>query len=175
MPNTPSYTAEQVKEAVNKLTAGRFQQFGSIIDIASFIWDVVNDMLDTFNDKNLTPKQKEDVAVGISRCVVSELESKNLISKELSEKMTNLINSADAFLETLLSVYNSEITKNILNVVCGWFGFSYCSKPANELNKKELPKSQKIEEIVVEADKIEDVKDETISDSEIPDLESIPK
>lgn len=64
MSSTPSYSAEQVKDAVNKLTAGRFQQFGSILDVASFIWDVVNDMLDTFNDKNLTPKQKEDVAVG---------------------------------------------------------------------------------------------------------------
>jgi hypothetical protein len=168
MSSTPNYSAEQVKDAVNKLTKGRFQQFGSILDVASFIWDVVNDMMDTFNDKNLTLQQKEDVAVGISRCVVSELGTKNLISKELSEKMINLINSADAFLDILLSVYNSTIAKNIADVVCGWFGFKCCTK-STSVEKEEIPKSQKVEEV-----KVEEVKTDNCEkpDEEMPPLEA---
>jgi hypothetical protein len=144
MSATPNYSAEQIKDAVNKLTKGRFKQFGSIVDIAGFIWDVVNDMIDNFNDKNLTLQQKEDVAVGISRCVVSELESKNLISKELSDKMLNIINSADGVLDVLLSVYTTVTTKNLVDVVCGFFGFKCCSK---NTQKTEVPKSLKIEVI----------------------------
>jgi len=167
MTSTPNYSAEQVKDAVNKLTKGRFQQFGSILDVASFIWDVVNDMMDTFNDKNLTLQQKEDVAIGISRCVVSELETKNLISKELSEKIMNLLNSADAFLDILISVYTAVIGKNIASVVCGWFGFKCCSSV-----KPEIPVSIKVEEIKTEI--VEEINCENL-DKEIPPLEIIPE
>jgi hypothetical protein len=158
--STPNYSAEQVKDAVNKLTKGRFKQFGSIVDIAGFIWDVVNDMIDNFNDKNLTLQQKEDVAVGISRCVVFELQSKNLISKELSEKMLSIINSADGVLDVLLSVYTNVTTKNIVNIVCGFFGFKCCSK---NIPKTEVPKSIKVEVIDNE------VKVEEISPEQIPE------
>lgn len=164
--SSPNYTTEQVKDAVNKLTKGRFKQFGSILDISGFIWTVVNDMIDTFNDKNLTLQQKEDIAVGISRCVVSELESKNLITKELSEKMINLINSTDSFLDILLSVYNTITTKNIIEVACGWFGFKCCAKKP----EAEIPKSIKIEVIDGEV-KVEEI--ETPKDNEIPPLEFI--
>lgn len=175
IPTIPTYNPEQVKDAVNRLTAGRFKKFGSIIDVASFIWDVVNDMLDTFNDKNLTLQQKEDIAIGISRCVVSVLKEKNLISAELSDKTLNLINSADSFLDTLISVYKSEMTKNVLNVVCGWFGC--CAK---NTDKVEIPKSIKIEVIEgkVKIDEVETPKEVKIeydivpkSDDDMPPLE----
>jgi hypothetical protein len=177
--STPNYSAEQVKDAVNKLTKGRFKQFGSIVDIAGFIWDVVNNMMDNFNDKNLTLQQKEDVAVGISRGVVFELESKNLISKELSEKMLSIINSADGVLDVLLSVYTNVTTKNVVDVVCGFFGFKCCSK---NMAKTEVPKSIKVEVIDSEV-KVEEISPEQISpeqsskdaksDNEIPPLEVV--
>jgi hypothetical protein len=169
MVSTPNYTAEQVKDAVNKLTKGKFKNFGSILDVASFIWDVVNDIMDTFNDKNLTLQQKEDVAMGISRCVVSELQSKNLIDKELAEKIIGLINSADSFLDILISVYTTVTTKNIVNIACGWFGFKCCSKKS----KVEIPISIKVEEVKTEEVKTEEVKTEEVKTEEIPPLEIV--
>jgi hypothetical protein len=122
--------------------------------------------MDTFNDKNLTLQQKEDVAIGISRCVVSELETKNLISKELSEKIMNLLNSADAFLDILISVYTAVIGKNIASVVCGWFGFKCCSSV-----KPEIPVSIKVEEIKTEI--VEEIKIEIVEEIKTEIVEEI--
>jgi hypothetical protein len=174
---TTNYTTEQVKETVEKFTAGKFQKFGTIIDIAKFIWDVVNEIMDTFNDKNLTSQQKEDIAVGISRCVVTELQSKNLITKELSEKMLNIINSADGVLDVLLNMYNVVATKNIVNVLCGLFGFKCCTKVPETHTEVPIPKSIKVEVIDNEV-KIEEVETskisiETKTESDIPPLEDI--
>jgi hypothetical protein len=174
---TTNYTTEQVKETVEKFTAGNFQKFGTIIDIAKFIWDVVNEIMDTFNDKNLTSQQKEEIAVGISRCVVNELQSKNLITKELSEKMLNIINSADGVLDVLLNMYNVVATKNIVNVLCSFFGFKCCTKVPETHTEVPIPKSIKVEVIDNEV-KIEEVETSKISvekksESDIPPLEDI--
>jgi hypothetical protein len=178
---TPTYTAEQVKDAIEKFTAGKFQKFGTIIDIAKFIWDVVNHIMDTFNDQNLTHQQKEDIAVGISRCVVSELQSKNLITKELSEKMLNIINSADGVLDVLFNIYNVVATKNIVEVLCGLFGFKCCGG-SNKPQEAPVQKSLKVEVIdnevkveEVETPKVDEIKDDLDIklDSDMPPLESV--
>jgi len=171
---TPNYTTEQVKESVEKFTSGKFQKFGTIIDIAKFIWDVVNDIMDTYNDQNLTPQQKEDIAVGISRCVVTELQSKELISKELSEKMLNIINSADGVLDVLLNMYNVVATKNIVDVLCGLFGFKCCNKES-KVSVPETPvyKSNVIE-VVDQEIKVEETKIQVNNeDNDMPPLEPI--
>jgi len=192
-----NYTTDQVRKAVDKFTDGKFKKFGSIIDIAKFIWDVVNDIMDTFNDTNLSPQQKEDISVGISRCVVTELETKKLITKEMSEKMLNIINSADGVLDVLLKIYTVVSTNNIVNVLCGFFGFKCCTKVPETDKEIHIPKSIKIEvintevkteeieipKVVTEIDtevKMEEIEipkvvTEIVNDSYVPSLEKIPE
>lgn len=166
-----NFSTDQVKSIVDKLTKGRFEKFGTILDVATFIWDVVNDIIDNANDKNLTLQQKEDVAVGIALCVVSELETKDLISKELADKLRNLINSTDVFLDILIGIYNVIAAKQVANTLCGFLGLNICT--SKSAVKAEIPRSVKVEEIVEVAGTglVPEVKiEETFVDA-MPDLE----
>ncbi len=134
------FDTEKVKEIVNKLIVKQSEKINNIIDIAKFIWNVVDDFVDTLTDKNLSLQQKEDIAVGIANCVVFELESKEFITKELADKTRKIIESTDVFLDILLSIYKVVIAKQVTKSIFSFFGFSCCDSV-----KVEIPKSQKVE------------------------------
>jgi hypothetical protein len=89
--------------------------------------------------------------------------------------MLNIINSADGVLDVLLNIYKAVATKNIVEILCGWFGFKCCNKESNVSEteiKVERPVEKSIKVEVVENEiKVEEVK----TDPEMPALESVEK
>ena len=136
------FETEKIKEIVNKLISQGTEKISSIFDIAKFIWNVVNEFIDTLTDKNLNLQQKEDIAVGIATCVVSELETKEFITKELADKTRGVIESTDVFLDILLEIYKVVFVKQVTKSIFKFFGFSCC-----DTVKVEIPQSRKVEVI----------------------------
>jgi len=158
------------------------KKFDTVIDIGSFLWEVVDKINETTKDSNLTLQQKEDLLVKISENVVNFMEEKGVITIELAERFRSLIKTADVFLDVVLGLYSfvstgkavSETINNPTAENCFKTMFSFIScfskKAANIIENNPKP------ETIVSNPKVEileEVKpEETIN---LEDISSTPK
>jgi hypothetical protein len=112
-----SISKEDLKKIVCQiLDEDKTKTFTSVIDISTFIWEVVEKIIEISKDKNLTLQQKEDLAVKNAELVVDFLEEKGVITVELAIKVRSLIKTADVFLDILIGIYSFvEIKKTMTN------------------------------------------------------------
>lgn len=151
-------SAESLKVLVSQLLDSKTsRKFDSIIDIGSFLWEVVDKINETAKDSSLDLQQKEDLLVKISENVVNFMEEKGVITVELAERFRSLIKTADVFLDVILGLYSfATLNKVVANPTvenCFKTMFSVIScfskKAANVVENKPEPVkvNPKVEEI----------------------------
>jgi hypothetical protein len=160
-----SISKEDLKKIVCQiLDKDKTKTFNSVIDIATFLWEVVEKIIEISKDKELTLQQKEDLAVKNAGIVVDFLEEKSVITVELAIKVRSLIKTADVFLDILIGIYSFvEIKKTMSNPTpqnCFKAMFSVLSCISNKSVKTDTSKVIVLaeEKSVNTCLKIEDVK-----------------
>jgi hypothetical protein len=152
---------ESLKVLVGQLLDSKVsKKFDTIVEVGSFLWEVVDKITETTKDSNLSLQQKEDLLVKVSENVVTFMEEKGVVTIELADRFRSLIKTADVFLDVVIGIYSFVSMKKTVdnptaeNCFKTMFSLISCfsKKAANVVENKPEPitSNSKVEEIKVE-------------------------
>jgi hypothetical protein len=119
------FTPEQITAAINEVLGVNIGSINNVISMSIFVSNVGKKLINTLENKNLSPVERIDIIATIGEKITDTLEEKTIITFELAHQFREVLKNTDDFKLTIQSINNfvladTEQRKVLLNsFICG--------------------------------------------------------